>query len=148
MKRVILAVSLALMTSACASTGTTGTPKVVAEASKYQGLHELKHTKKIKAVIGVNPARTPWCGYFAAAMVKKAGKTPPKNYPKARSWLKYGKAVKKSEIRAGDIVVVRNHVAIVTKVVGNRVHVISGNYSNKIEKGSYSKGQIAAARRG
>lgn len=98
-------------------------------------------------MIGANPASTPWCGYYAAYVVKKAGKTPPKNYPKARSWIHYGKAVKKSDIRVGDVVVVGNHVAFVTKVSGKKIHVVSGNYSNQVGYGVYNLGQIGHIRR-
>ena len=142
-----LVVVLLLSISVMGCTTNTSNSQLVTVATKYNGLHERKHRKQIQGLIGVSPTRYPWCGYFAAAVVKKAGKTPPKNYPRARAWMKYGKAVKKSDIRKGDIIVLGNHVAIVTRVEGKRIHHISGNYSNKVGYGVYNLSRIEAIRR-
>ena len=40
---------------------------------KVEGLHERKNRKTIQAMVGINPATTPWCGAAAAYAVKKTG---------------------------------------------------------------------------
>ena len=49
-------------------------------AKRYVGLHERKHTGKLKKYIGVNPRRTPWCGAFVATVSKRAGKKVPSGH--------------------------------------------------------------------
>ncbi len=137
---------MSILSAGCVSTTDSNTT-FTKVATKHEGLHERKHTKQIKNLIGVSPVSNPWCGYYMAYVVKKSGKTPPKGYPRARAWLKYGKAVKKSDIRRNDIVVVGNHVALVTKVEGKKIHVISGNFSNKIGRGIYNINRIEGIRR-
>ena len=49
-------------------------------AKRYVGLHEKTHTKQLAGTLGVNPRRTPWCGAFVGAVMKRAGKSVPNGY--------------------------------------------------------------------
>ncbi len=73
-------------------------------AKRYAGLHEAKHTRKLTKAVGVNPRRTPWCGAFVGAVVKRAGKP-------GAEWIYAGgnqsNQVKISGYRAGSIRSVR-----------------------------------------
>ena len=63
----------------------------------------------------------PWCGMFAASVVKEAGGTPPKNPEVASNWRNWGTEVSASEAKPGDVAVRRgpstgstgSHVAFV-----------------------------------
>ena len=52
-------------------------------AKRFVGLHERKHTRKLAKAVGVNPRRTPWCGAFVGAVLKRAGKPVPNGHLKA-----------------------------------------------------------------
>lgn len=79
------------------------------------------------------PKNGAWCGEFAAATVKAAGGTPPKNPQIASNWRNYGKEV--DDPRPGDIAVRRgaptgstgSHVTIVEELNGNRFIGLGGN---------------------
>jgi len=62
-----------------------------------------------------------WCGDFAAAVVKGAGGTPPKNYQVASNWRNFGQPVE-GDPQGGDIGVARRGVA--TGSTGSHVTVV------------------------
>jgi hypothetical protein len=52
-----------------------------------------------------------WCGVFLGAMLRSQGIKPPKGYPLAINWAKYGTKVPSlRQARPGDIIVYPNHV--------------------------------------
>ena len=117
-----------------------------------EGLHERKHRKQIKRIVGVNPAATPWCGYAVAYAVKRAGGTPVKGYPKAISWTRFGKPVSLSQARKGDIVVIRtrrgHHVTVYSKRLSKaRFEGCGGNQSNQFKCSGYRVANVKAVRR-
>lgn len=119
---------------------------------KVEGLHERKNRKAIQAMVGINPATTPWCGAAAAYAVRKTGGTPPPGHNRAASWLKFGKPVKLTSARQGDIVVLRfkrgHHVGIFSKDNGNgRIEVCGGNMSNRFKCSNYKKSSVVGVRR-
>ncbi|MGI9350070.1 MAG: TIGR02594 family protein [Rhizobiaceae bacterium] len=120
-------------------------------AKRYVGLHESKHNKKLARTVGVNPRRTPWCGAFVGAVVKKAGKSVPNGYMRAASWKKVGKAVSLKKARKGDIVVVRtkygNHVGFYAGQKNGRVQLLGGNQSNRVQISGYRIRSVQAVRR-
>ncbi len=71
-------------------------------AKRYVGLHERKHTKKLAKTVGVKPRRTPWCGAFVGAVVKKAGKSVPAGHLRAASWKRVCKAIPLKKAKKGD----------------------------------------------
>ncbi len=116
-------------------------------AKRYIGMSEHKHRKQLRAAMGFDP-RSPWCGAFTAMVIRKAGKRPPKAPNIARSWLRYGKPVKASQARPGDVVVVssvRNHVGIFHHRQGGKLCIVSGNSRNMVRIGCY--GRVLGVRR-
>lgn len=119
---------------------------------RYIGLHEVTHRKQIQGLVGVNPARTPWCGAAVAMAVKKAGQNPVKGHLKASSWLQFGKAVPLSKARKGDVIVFRfgrgYHVAIYKgRLENGRVEACGGNMSNRFKCSAYRAGSVRGVRR-
>ena len=120
-------------------------------AKRYVGLHEAKHTGKLAKYLGVNPRRTPWCGAFAGAVAKKAGKKVPAGYMRAASWMNSGKAVSLKRARRGDVVVVRtsrgNHVGFYAGQKDGKVLLLGGNQSNQVKISGYRINSVKAVRR-
>ena len=120
-------------------------------AKAHIGLHERKHPAKIRKIVGVNPQRTPWCGAFAGAVVKRDGKNPPRGFMKAASWRNWGKPVKLKQARKGDVVVIRTkrgyHVGFYAGAENGRVKLIGGNQSNQVKVTAYRASSVRAIRR-
>ncbi len=120
-------------------------------ARKYVGLHEKTHTRQLAGTLGVNPRRTPWCGAFVGAVMKRAGKKPPSGYMKAASWSRVGKAVPLKNAKKGDVVVVRtkygHHVGLFAGQKGGRVLLLGGNQSNRVQVSGYKYRSIKSIRR-
>lgn len=120
-------------------------------AKRYVGLHERKHTGKLKKYIGVNPRRTPWCGAFVATVSKRAGKKVPSGHLKAANWKRVGKGVSLKNARKGDIVVIRTkrgyHVGFYVGRKNGRVQVLGGNQSNMVKVSNYRVGSVKTVRR-
>ena len=120
-------------------------------AKRYVGLHERKHTSKLKKAVGVNPRSTPWCGAFVGAVVKKAGMSVPAGHLKAANWKKAGKAVSLINARKGDVVVVRtqygNHVGFYVGQKNGKVQLLGGNQSNQVQVSNYRIDSVQAVRR-
>ncbi len=123
---LLTAAFLALTSPDTASAG------MLTQAQQYAGLHEVKNNRRLRAALGINPARTPWCGHFMGMVARKSGRQPPKSYGIARSWLRFGAPVKLSYARPGDVVVVRPDGAITSascRRCRNRPHVLSAGTS-------------------
>ena len=124
-------------------------------AKKYVGLHERANRSSLKRMIGIDPARVPWCGAWAGFVVRKAGRKPPKGHNMARSWLRFGKAVKMSSARPGDVVVLRTrggaiprfHVGLLYSKPKGRICLIGGNQRNQVQLSCYAAGNVKAVRR-
>ena len=120
-------------------------------AKRYLGLHERKHTSKLRKYMGVNPRSTPWCGAFVATVSKRAGKTVPKGHLKAASWKRVGKSVPLKKAKKGDLVIVRtkygNHVGFYAGRKKGRIEVLGGNQSNMVRVSSYRISSIHSIRR-
>jgi uncharacterized protein (TIGR02594 family) len=119
-----------------------------------EGWHEKSNRKAIQSRIGVNPSRVPWCGYAVAYSIKKAGGKPPANYASGNGYVRYGKAVKLSQARKGDIVTVRSsrarsgsHVGIFSHKQKGRVCLIGGNQSNRVQVSCYRAASVRSVRR-
>jgi len=120
-------------------------------AKRYMGLHERKHTGKLRRYIGVNPRRTPWCGAFVATVSKRAGKKVPNGHLKAASWKRVGKGVSLKNARKGDLVIIRTkrgyHVGFYAGRKNGRVQVLGGNQSNMVKISNYRLGSVRSVRR-
>jgi len=115
------------------------------------GLHEHRDRAALRAKLGVDPARTPWCGYFMGHVVQQMGRTPPSGHGLAASWKSYGSAVTLASAQAGDVVVTRNrhgyHVAAFHSSTPGRVCVLGGNQSNRVSVACVSARSVVAVRR-
>lgn len=140
MRAVTLCV--ALLVAAPADAGT-----LLNAAKRYAGLHERTNNATLRKVLGVNPASVKWCGYFMGAIVRKAGGKVPAGYPRAISWSKAGRGVTMTSARAGDVIVMRNHVTIYTRRSGSKVCGIGGNQGNKVRESCYPAKRVVAVRR-
>lgn len=122
------------------------------EIKKVLGLHERKHRRQIQAMVGINPATTPWCGAAVGYAVRKTGGTPPRSHNRAISWRKWGTAVSLQNARPGDVVIYRfkrgHHVALFEKHLGKGRHQsCGGNMSNRFKCSAYRNGSVVAVRR-
>ncbi|HEV7304877.1 TIGR02594 family protein [Ensifer sp.] len=124
---------------------------MLAQAQHYKGLHEVKNNKTLRAALGINPARTPWCGHFMGMVARKAGRSPPQSFGIARSWLRFGAPVKLAYARPGDVVVVRTgrgyHVGILSMLSKSTAQLIGGNQSGGVRVSQFARGQVVGIRR-
>lgn len=134
-----------------AATVSVGHSNPADSLSRLSGMHERENRAQLRRMLGVDPARTPWCGAAAAWAVKRAGRKPPTEPMHARSWRKYGRAVAISNARRGDVVLLRNrrghHVSIVTHMAQGKICAIGGNQSNRVQESCYSMRNVVAVRR-
>ena len=121
----------------------TSSAGMLTQAKQYTGLHEVKNNRRLRAALGINPARTPWCGHFMGLVARRAGRQPPKSIGIARSWLRFGAPVKLSYARPGDVVVVRAgrsyHVGILSQLSKSTASLIGGNQSGRVQLSYFSR---------
>ena len=141
MKALLVAASLML------AVPTVSTAGMLSVISKYQGMHEVKNRASLKRMIGVDPRRVPWCGAMMTYVAKRAGRKPPVGSFKAAAWQRFGKTVKRSQARPGDIAVVRygQHVMIFTGFKSGKACGWAGNTSNRVAHGCW--GGLISVRR-
>jgi uncharacterized protein (TIGR02594 family) len=104
--------------------------------------------------VGTNPTemRRLWCANFVGLMEKKVGRAGTGSNM-ARSYDSYGRAIKRSEVRRGDIAVMKRrgggHVGYFVEWAPNgKAVLISGNSrGGKVAKGQYPVSRIYAWRR-
>jgi uncharacterized protein (TIGR02594 family) len=142
MLRIITVLVFAISLPAYASAS-----NLLTAAKAYVGLDERTNTAALTRVLGVNPRRVPWCGFFVAAMVKRTGGKLPPGHGRAISWRHAGSAVTMTSARAGDVVVMGSHVMIYTRRDGAKVCGVGGNQSNKVRETCYSSRRVVAVRR-
>lgn len=121
------------------------------QAERYSGLHEGKNNKTLKAILGVNPRKTPWCGHFLSVVAEKSGRQPPKSSGFAKSWTSFGYAVPTSNAKPGDVVVVRSgkryHAGILKSLSKNTAQILGGNQSGRVQVSNFSRKSIVSVRR-
>lgn len=141
----ILAVAVCAALTAPASAG------MLNQAERYSGLHEGKNNKTLKAILGVNPKKTPWCGHFLSVVAEKSGRQPPKSSAIAKSWTSFGYAVPKGNAKPGDVVVVRSgasyHAGILKSLDKNTAQILGGNQSGRVQVSNFSRKSIVSVRR-
>lgn len=116
-------------------------------AQKYMGMHERTNRAALKRMLTIDPVRVPWCAAYATFVIRKAGRKPPRSPFMARSWLRYGKPVKLSWARAGDIVVTGRHVGFFHSRSKGRVCLVGGNQTNRVQLSCYAAGRVRGVRR-
>ncbi len=146
-----LSVAFGLFVTTSLTNVTTAEAGTYSIAKRYMGLHENKHTGKLKKYMGVNPRRTPWCGAFVATVSKRAGKKVPGGHLRAASWKRVGKGVSLKNARKGDLVIIRtkrgHHVGFYAGRKNGRVQVLGGNQSNMVKVSNYRAGSVQSVRR-
>lgn len=135
-------------------------PKVIEEAVKLYGTKEIvgkQHSKEILSwakEVGLEKTYTndeiPWCGLFAAIVVKRAGFTPVSNPLWARNWNNFG--TKQKTAMFGDILVFTRpggggHVAFYVGEDDSCYHVLGGNQSNMVNTTRLLKSRCIGIRR-
>ena len=120
-------------------------PSPVAQAGgNGVGLHERRNRAQLRRWLGVDPARTRWCGAYVAARLRALGKPLPRNALAVSAWRHWGRSV---QPRPGVVAVFRHsHVGIVAAVRPGCVLVTSGNDSNAIRTRCRRPSSIASYR--
>nr|WP_234900233.1 TIGR02594 family protein [Rhizobium skierniewicense] len=135
----------------CTAFTTSSPAGMLNQAEQYSGLHEGKNTKALKALMGINPRKTPWCGHFLSAVATKSGRKPPKSSGFAKSWTSFGYAVPTSNAKPGDVVVVRTgkryHAGILKSLGGGTAQILGGNQSGRVQVSNFSRKSIVSVRR-
>lgn len=134
-------------------------PKVVVEAVKLIGTKEMygdQHNPEILAwakEVGQDAVyradEIPWCGLFAAVVVKRAGFDPVKTPLWARSWGSFGE--QSNDPMLGDILVFTRegggHVGFYVGEDDTCYHVLGGNQGDMVKVSRIQKNRLLIARR-
>jgi uncharacterized protein (TIGR02594 family) len=139
--------------------GSVDAPKHLVEAIKLFGVKETIGPKNTAAIlkwadeVNVDDVyvadSTPWCGLFAAVVVKRGGWEPVKNPLWALNWSKFGQASDKPSL--GDILTFKRlgggHVGFYVGEDKDYYHVLGGNQSDEVNVTRIAKSRLYAARR-
>ena len=135
-------------------------PKVMIEAIKLYGTKEIvgkQHSKEILSwakELGLektyNADEIPWCGLFAAIVVKRAGFVPVEKPLWARNWNNFG--TKQNVAMFGDILIFTRpggggHVGFYVGEDESCYHVLGGNQSNMVNTTRILKSRCIGIRR-
>lgn len=143
MTRLLAALTIAMLLSTPAASS-----DLYATAKQYIGMTERGHRKSLRKMLGVDPVRVQWCGAMMAFVARKAGYKPPVGANVAASWARFGRAVSLKQAKRGDVVVLRGHVTVFTKLVKGKICGVGGNQSNAIKESCYRTSRVIAVRRG
>lgn len=133
-----------------------GQPAWLVEARRLIGTREIAGPKHNSWIVDgwhrlgakwFNDDETPWCGLFAAHCVDKAGLPYPKTFPRARSWLDWGKPCK--PMLGAVAVFGRQGGGHVGFLVGDGVahwYVLGGNQSNAVNIMPIAKDRLLGTR--
>ena len=135
----------------------------VAEAAKSAGVDERDPRFK-SAILDYFDATdfrpkptsvtTPWCGAFAAHCMKASGNptaaaSVPKGAAAAANWKSWGTGLPwpSPSIPEGAVVVLSpNHVGFFSSLEGDRVWLLGGNQSDRVDRTPFPRSQIVAVR--
>lgn len=134
-------------------------PKIIQEALNLLGTVEQSGTannpiimswaRELKLTSIYSADSVPWCGLFAAIVIKRAGKIGVESPLWARNWANFGTKADKASL--GDILVfVRNgggHVGFYIGEDATAYHVLGGNQSDKVCISPILKSRCIAVRR-
>lgn len=122
-------------------------------AMEYMGLQEVRDKLTLMNLFAryskngdlkIDPEATPWCAAFINVCEREIG-NPGTGLLNARSFLDYGKPVKKGNEQQGDIVIFNfgedsyhGHVTYLSQIIDNETwECLGGNQSNKVQKTNY-----------
>lgn len=136
-----------------------GLPLIIEKALELYGTHEGVGDLNSAVVmgwaaeVGLKAAYTadsiPWCGLFAAVVVTRAGKTPPKDPLWALNWAYFG--VDQGQPGLGDVLTFTRagggHVGFYVGEDSTAYHVLGGNTSDQVMIARIEKTRLYHARR-
>lgn len=137
-------------------------PKLLVEALKWHGLHEVpgpQSSSEIMTWAAAVGARsyypsdaTAWCGLFLTYCAKQAGLTLPPDPLAALSWLRFGTLVPDNAPKLGDVLVYRRaggggHVTLYIGEDATHFFCLGGNQSDAVGIVSFLKSRPYTARR-
>lgn len=143
--------AIVIVTGALLLNTAQASPAGYEHAKKYLGLHEVTDNVTLRRVVGVDPAKIPWCAYFISKMEQRAGYNIPTT-GWARDFLKFGTPVKLNDAKKGDIVIFtrgpkNGHVAYYVRVEGDYIVTLGGNQGNSVKYSKYHKSRLLGVRR-
>ena len=144
LRTIVLAVAIAFTVNVAKATP-------IKRASKYIGFGERSHTYELKRILGVNPRRVAWCGYFVSHVLKLK-----KPIGRARDFLRIGRKVKLP--KRGDIMIFSRgrsrwagHVGFymgTTYIKGRKFYkILGGNQNNYVNIIEYPASRLLGIRR-
>lgn len=139
----------------------SGTSRILIEARKEFGVVEtpgaadnpiiLGWAKEVGLANAYGDDAIPWCGLFAAVVVKRANWVPVKDPLWARNWVNFGRAVALADAALGDVLVfVRDgggHVGFYVGEDAGYFHVLGGNQSDAVTITRIARSRCIAVRR-
>ena len=132
-------------------------PRILVEALKLYGTKEIvgrAHSAEIlswakELGIAYTEDETPWCGLFAAIIVKRAGFDVVDKPLWARNWAKFG--TERANAMLGDMLVFSRgsggHVGLYVGEDDTCYHVLGGNQANMVNTTRILKSRCIAVRR-
>ena len=135
-------------------------PKVILEAVKLYGTKEIVGAEHNPIIMGWAKElglekiyisdEIPWCGAFAAIVVKRAGFTPVKESLRARNWSGFG--TQQIVAMLGDVLVFTReggagHVGFYVGEDKDCYHVLGGNQGDMVKVSRIAKNRCIAIRR-
>ncbi len=135
-------------------------PRIIDEALELFGVRERVGKEDNPAILAwareTNLEQTyiadsiPWCGLFAAVVVKRAAFRFPPSPLWARNWLKFGQKTKEPSL--GDVLVFSReggggHVGFYVAEDDKAFHVLGGNQGDSVSIVRISKDRLLGARR-
>lgn len=132
-------------------------PKVITEAMKLHGVKEIHGAEHNPVIIGwakelgiiYNADEVPWCGLFAAFVIKRAGFDPIKNPLWARNWSGFGNHQWVAML--GDVLVFTReggagHVGFYVGEDNDCYHVLGGNQGDMVKVARIQRNRCIAIR--
>lgn len=148
----LLMIIVVFAVAACTAVTANASTKRLSIAKQYIGLKE--GTRRANKAMKVNTRRVLWCGHFVERIVVRTGKKAVRGYPSARAWESFGRGVKPSQARKGDIVTVYSkyarsgrHVGIFSHKSKGRYCLVSGNSRNSVRTSCYRSSSVRKVRR-
>jgi uncharacterized protein (TIGR02594 family) len=136
-----------------------GLPRIIAEARQLLGIKEIPGPANAPAIMGwarelglehdYVADRVPWCGLFAAIVVKRAGWDPVASPLWARNWGHWGDPAPHAGL--GDVLVFQRpeggHVGFYVGEDSTAFHVLGGNQGDAVSIIRVAKNRLLTARR-
>ncbi len=150
-KRVRVSAFL-LAVGLCAAVITPASAGMLNQAEQYAGLHEGKNNKTLKAILGVNPRKTPWCGHFLSVVAEKI-RTYPAEILRLRQNPGNPSVTPSLSVPPNPVTLwssesgKRYHAGILKSMSGATAQILGGNQSGRVQVSNFSRKSIVSVRR-